>query len=827
MARPKRGNPKRGNPKGGNPKRGNPKGGNPKGGNSQGVGPFGIQFPRGKRTPLVLGVQRGAEQKQRPPPKAMMGVKKSKAGTKPSSVQGMTVSPKFAKMIHAKLGAKLTGNKDTQLAIITNILEYVSIKQARNPSMSNPRLLSIQSRSLTIQMNNIESVYLFLVNIFCDQVHDSSSKTGYPKGLELMNKVLGLDISTGPIEAFDEYIEKIEWLNNDIKKEIKEFLRKDGEYKDLLEKSFFESKRKATGKPYYNMNETTYMYNSLKLQKQLEPDPKKETFVYTSSIPTGYSGFPNTRPMISFDQTSKAAGPSAAWAATVNKLNSAANPLYVISLPVISDLGSTQPSNPIITFYENMKECIDIVQKNPGLLESALASGKLTSIDKLIAGRYIVLNNDEFKSTIMYNDKIVLETKFSIDESYGTVNVNITKPSGGAISGRVISGSNMTKQTLISNWIFKTIGDLNILLISIASQSAALTGDRTAGAFYMLFSFLKQMGLISVDNNKSIMFIFEGGGPTGIVVTTNFRTSTNTRESYINYLERAKNKVRVNRQNIPGIPASAANLNRHLNHRNGPIEKLFTNRETTPNREKVIRTKKLLTTGNAFRRFVALVNSNNVVKKAQIRTAIKGLPNRANIQPSSQAESKFYSILASVAIEPNENMSNENMSNENMPNVNRKKFISTLAKELSQHDIEKYIVEQKASLINDNKINFYTNILRGTEISRDFANKFKSVTNLNELNNLLINTAIRNSINKLYRNVPQMGSLRNNDKLSKFNQWLRLPDNTPYLRKFVIIKNIPDVTVLKMDIVSAINLLGHDEMINALVFRIIQRLLEF
>lgn len=757
---------------------------------------------------------------QRGPPKAK-GVQKPKvvARPKPSSIQVRAVKSDVVKMIRDKLSGKLTGNKDTQSAIIESILKYVSIRQSRDPSISNPSLVSAQARSLTVEMKNIESVYLFLVNLFCDQVHDSSSTApGAPKGLERMNAVLKLPNDSPPLTAFNRYIDSIEWLDKDIKTEIKSV---GGEYQKLLVDSFYLStKRDQERAQFYNMDETTYMYNSLKLQKTLEPDPGKATFRYTSSIPTGYSGFPSSRPMISFDQTSKAAGPSVVTAATVNALDSEANPIYVISLPVISDLGSTQPSNPIGTFYENMKRCVDIVQNNPGMLENALASGEVTPIDKLIAKRYLVLDNSDFSSTIMYKNKIVLQTRFFINPTDGKVLANITKPNGGGVlTGPVISAPNMTKTTSISNWIFKTIGDLNILLISIASQSAALTGDRTAGAFYMLFSFLKQKRWLSVDANKNIMFIFEGAGSNDIVVTTNFRTRNSA--NYVNYLKNKIGKTQVIRQNIPAIPSTAENRNRSVfNMRNAALRKFIKNSGAGLNREKYFHAKKLLT-GQAFRQFESLVNSNNAAKKSKIFTAIKKFPNKANVQPSEQVKREFYSTLATVETPV---ISNE--PNENMPNANKTRFINTL----TRFGINRSKVERIAGGISDNRANYYANILRGTTIPPVFVQSFNRVSSVNQMNSLLTTAAIRNSIEKLYRNVPQMSSLKDEEKLSKFNQWLQSPDNTPYLRQFVKIKRLEDVPAikdLKQNIISAINLLGNNQKINSLVFETIKQLLEY
>ena len=753
------------------------------------------------------------------------GVQKPKRPTRPPlgpKVAVRPVSSNVVKMIRDKLSGKLTGNKDTQLTIIENILKYVSIKQSIDSSMMSPALVSAQSKSLTVDMKNIQSVYLFLVNLFCDQVHDSSStKSGAPKGLERMNVVLKLPTDSPPLKTFTKYIDTIEWLDNDIKKEIKVV---GGEYQKLLTDSFYLSKKKD-GTEYYNMDETTYMYNSLKLQKTIDPDPKNSTFVYTSSVPTGYSGFPSSRPMISFDQSSKASGPSVVTATTVNALNSTASPLYVISLPVISDLGSTQPSNPIGTFYENMKKCIDIVQNNPGILEKALKEGGSTPIDVLVAKRYIVLDNSEFESTITYKDKIVLKTKFFINSTDGKVLVNIATPNATGskkrfVTAPVISASNMTSTPSVSNWIFKTIGDLNILLISIASQSAALTGDRTAGAFYMLFSFLKKQGWLSVDSNKNIMFLFEGAGSNDIVVTTNFRTRGSA--NYVNYLKNKIGKTQVTRQNVPVISPIAENRNRSArNVRNGAIESLIRNMGAESiDTEKYFHTKKLLT-GEAFRQFEALMNSNNVGKKSKVFTIIKKFPTKANVQPSDAVKREFYKTLASV---PAPKISNE--PNENMPNANKTRFINTLTK----FGINRPKIERIAGGISDDRANYYANILKGTTPSATFVASFNRVSSVSQLNSMLATAAIRNSIEKLYRNVPQMSSLKDEEKLSKFNQWLQSPDNTPYLKQFVNIKRLPGVPAikdLKQNMVSAINLLGNNQQINNFVFETIKVLLQY
>ena len=96
--------------------------------------------------------------------------------------------------------------------------------------------------------------------------------------------------------------------------------------------------------------------------------------------------------------------------------------------------------------------------------------------------------------------------------------------------------------------------------------------------------------------------------------------------------------------------------------------------------------------------------------------------------------------------------------------------------------------------------------------------------------NAIIKGAMKNSIEKLYRNVPELSVMKNEDKLAKFTQWLMADGNTPFLKQFVKIKrlqNTPSIKDLKRSIISAVNLLGTNQKINGLVFETIKELLQY
>jgi hypothetical protein len=703
-------------------------------------------------------------------------------------------------MIGAKMAGKLTGNKPVKLVILNNILTYMSDNQKMYyPNMTDPEVISKESRSIVIKMNNIESVYLFLFNLFCDQIHDSTNDLG------LMKKRLKITGLSDPVYIFNRYIQNVVWLDNAIKQELKTV---DGKYKQLVTDTFTISNRSTD----YRLDESMYTYKSLELLKGISPNLPLP-FKHTSSVPIGYSGFPSVTPMISFDQTSKAAGRAAITPTTTTALKAAANPLYVVSLPVVSDLGAAQPSNPLGQFYENLKIVIDMVQGEPNILNS-----RNDKIDALLTKRYILLENKEFTSTITYKNKIVLKTRLYINRD-GLVLANVTKPNipNGVLNGKILSASNMTKQSNISEWIFKTIGDLNILLVAIASQSAALTGDRMAGGFYMLFSFLKDRKWLTIDKNKNIMFLFEGGGPTDIVVTNNFRT--NDSQDYLNYLTSKRTKTRVERQNIE--PRTRLTRNRDArNMRDITLNRFVAVSGSSINRERYMHAKKLLT-GASYRQFESLVNSKNTIKKTQLLSTIKRFPLNKNVKPSDEIQKQFYKILANV---PTPTITNN--SNENIPKVTKNGFIKTL----NAIGIGKNKVTKITSKLTAERSTYYANILKGVTPSSTIVRTINELESNNKLNSILTTVAIKNSVDKLYRNVPEMSFLKDEAKLDKFNQWLKSGGNTPYLQQFVNIKRIqsvPAITDLKRNLILAITLLGNNQRVNTLVFGTIKELLEY
>ena len=721
-----------------------------------------------------------------------------KKAPKKANVKVRTVTNEVAIMIRDKMSSKLVGNRDTQVAIIDNILRYMSNNQSLDPSVIDPRQLSMGSRSLDIDMKNIQSVYLFMVNLFCDQVHDASAA----KDLGPMKQALKIKGLSNPLQVFNKYIDTVTWLDSIIKKELKNV---DAKYKSLLTDTFTITNRSSD----YRLNETVYMYNLVKLQKSIM---NELPFKHTTTIPSGYSGFPGTSPMISFDQSSKASGPSVVSGTTVNALNASATPRYVISLPVISDLGSTQPSNPLAQFYKNMSIVVDMVQKDPSILET-----RNTTVDKLLTNRFMVLDNRKFNTTITYNNKIVIQTEFYIKKETGKVLVNVTKPAGGVLPGKIVSASDMTRQPSISDWIFKTVGDLNILLVSMASQSAALTGDRMAGGFYMLFSFLQKQNWLTVSGGKRVMFIFEGAGPTDIVVTNNFRTSDS--QNYVNYLKRDLEKTKVERKTVPELTPVNNNRNRR-NIRDATLNRFVASSGSSLNREKFIHTKKLLT-GNSFRQFESLVNSTNKTKKEKLFTTIKKFPNKPDVKPSEKIKRDFYRTLASVSMP-----SSNNVSIENTPNTNKTNFIKTLG----NIGVKRKNAIRAAGYTTNDRANYYVNVMKGMSASSSFVSSLSTADSSAKLNTLIIKGAMKNSIEKLYRNVPELSVMKNEDKLAKFTQWLMADGNTPFLKQFVKIKrlqNTPSIKDLKRSIISAVNLLGTNQKINGLVFETIKELLQY
>ena len=65
----------------------------------------------------------------------------------------------------------------------------------------------------------------------------------------------------------------------------------------------------------------------------------------------------------------------------------------------------------------------------------------------------------------------------------------------------------------IDNTMRKTAGDVNLLLYAIANGQYAITGDRSAAAMYVFFSYVLSLGMAQSDAPEPPKFIFETNAP--------------------------------------------------------------------------------------------------------------------------------------------------------------------------------------------------------------------------------------------------------------------------------------------------------------------------
>ena len=158
------------------------------------------------------------------------------------------------------------------------------------------------------------------------------------------------------------------------------------------------------------------------------------------------------------------------------------NAQCLICKETMADKGSGQQSNPFTRFRYLLRQWAQYRPSSPAPAE--------------MLHEYVLLFNETFE--INFLQMFMIKIYSSTD---GEVKVEITTPDGRVFIGPIISKDTMQKTPDVENWIFKTIGDLAIILICIALGIISVTGDRTASLFANILYYLSVSGYITLNLN--------------------------------------------------------------------------------------------------------------------------------------------------------------------------------------------------------------------------------------------------------------------------------------------------------------------------------------
>ncbi len=268
-------------------------------------------------------------------------------------------------------------------------------------------------------------------------------------------------------------------------------------------------KSPKVGKYVFTMNETTARHRILDyVQTKLGIVPVNQIKqVSLRDLPSTFNSasLSSNNLIYGYDQENK--GDISATIVTLlhmlskQKIGSTAQAL--ISKEIMADKGAGQQTNPFGRFKRFLK---DWVRNNPG-----------NPAPREILSEFVVLFNDTFEINFLNMFSILITSEeiqrtTEVNERVAIIYIRI--PGGPTLRGLVLSKTEMQAQADIEKWIFKTIGDLGIILICTALGCVSVTGDRTASLFANLLYYLCISSITihvngSQQNFKNVKFFTE------------------------------------------------------------------------------------------------------------------------------------------------------------------------------------------------------------------------------------------------------------------------------------------------------------------------------
>jgi len=433
------------------------------------------------------------------PPSQAVAVRRFTNNFRNLKVSGLTM------FIAKKLKAKVSTNFSIeQLAqFVKRIFNLMNEVQVLDKSSLSSSVKTSLVKNITLNFkNDVTGLTIFVMNLFFDYVHD------FGKNIVTMAKAKfeGFDANTTYLNIFFEWLRRISWLDPSCKNDIKVNIESSEALQTIYNGSM--NSGGTIDETALLQNIQLFVYNEI---QELNSKNSSNKFQYPfSSMPIGYinNALGSAHPDISFDQSSKASAP--AFYASFSKLATSD-----ISLPVITDFGLDQVSNPftdlmagieyIFNAFKQVSRNANLNNLNNRILEKIIA----------LARKFMINDSSSFNVSVDYRGKNIFEYTYQVSPNKEDVNV-IFKTWGEKVSGSVLSASALQNVSL-SQGIRKTCGDLGIIVYAIAANSIAATGDRAAASNHFLFTYLwylNRLELYSTDNDGSKRnmfprFIFE------------------------------------------------------------------------------------------------------------------------------------------------------------------------------------------------------------------------------------------------------------------------------------------------------------------------------
>jgi len=445
--------------------------------------------------------------------------------------------------------------------IIFRTLNYVlEVQHTKFGSVNfNSKAKAMYCKSMAVEIKSDEELYAFMMTLFCDFLHDfkdnhrlynilqvemSDAVMERPRSERVARGEAPREKNKPAVNLFKAWIQNAKWVHPKIKEEIleKEF----PEFEKILEvvvgkkTHINESLYQCMLMEYYTKKITKMNTNNTKMNTN--KNNKNGSFnnfpikkMNTSDInEKSLLGGPNH--YIAFDQTSK--GSSLKIIGKLQKSDDNSHK-YDISLPLMGDKGVGMSTHQLNSFYNIMKGiCRDILSLR--IIDSAWSvnnklskevfvntsrNAKTRNIEnrlyqnlKKLTEMYIINFNKSYTVDVLYNNTPVMSYKYHIgkqlDEDWDILvsmkswikirnNKGKEQVQNGTINNKIRSAGDIQNMSNINLknglGIFKTLGDLNIMIYAINANSIACTGDRMAGSMYMQ--------LFLGFNNNEIIFI--------------------------------------------------------------------------------------------------------------------------------------------------------------------------------------------------------------------------------------------------------------------------------------------------------------------------------
>lgn len=411
----------------------------------------------------------------------------------------------LAKFIGAKIKRKFGGGDLNTIIQKTHVfIKKIIREQSKYQNKVSSKDISYSNNSINFDFKNYHDVLLFLVVVFTDYIHDLGD-------LDLLSEKLKFSGPRNVINIFKKWLSKIRWLYIGAKNEINKIITDEKSIRilDMLNVIFGQAKKPDEHKA------------KEALIKYMKDDSGKVPFVKVKTNDNFYKFYGSPTADIVFDQTSKVSGP-------VFYSRIPEGHRIHVGLPVISDKGLTQPSNTfndLITkiYKENFND---------------------------VAKRYLFNIHPTFEITFTCNNENVTSYKYLYDNE-GQPKVKFY----GLEESSVLSASDI-KKTTTSMGIYKTCGDLGLIIYAAAKNSISSTGDTASYVTCMLFTYLNSKRRLTP--HKLFRSIFEDTTDTVIVnndiewvtgkkysISTNNKLNNNNKKHVLTY-ERRGQTVLIN-----------------------------------------------------------------------------------------------------------------------------------------------------------------------------------------------------------------------------------------------------------------------------------------